>query len=531
MFTTLSHTEYDWDYGMKLDKNVGKGHNDQIVNLIRGKMLGGSSSINYELYARGEPRDYDRWEQVAPGWGWNSVLHYFKKLENMTDPSVTNSPYNSYLHSTEGPVKISRPLPNKNFQTINEIILKSFEEMGVQRTLEMNGVESLGVTLPHFTFAEGRRSSTAECYLKPTKDRPNLFIAKYTRALKVLIDPYTLNAYGVQLLTKSGKLVKVFAKKEVILSAGSIDTPKLLMLSGIGPKEELYKHDIDTLVDLPVGKNLHDHQFVPLIFSGKRGMSTIVQNLESIGELDAIPIPAQNAFINVENGEHRQLQNFNVHIGALASPVIQLACEALSYTRSFCASIGEANLRGAIDWSFLILLHPKSRGHVALKSSDPLDDPFIDAGFLRSEEDIRLLKKGLMFMQKLTKTSYYRYVRATLEKLDVPGCDKAKLDYDEYWRCFVMNTVGSLQHPVGTCAMGPEGVVNERLKVHGVSRLRVIDASVMPTIPGGNTNAPTMMIGEKGADMIKADYGLFMNEVQMLRQYRMRDSHDLIWNS
>ncbi|XP_028173844.1 glucose dehydrogenase [FAD, quinone]-like, partial [Ostrinia furnacalis] len=519
-FTTLSHTEYDWDYSMKLDRDVGRAHTRQAVNLLRGKMLGGSSAINYELYARGEPRDYDSWEQVAPGWDWHSTLKYFKKLENMTDSTVMNSPHNSHLHSTEGAVKISKPAFNEYFRTVNEIILQAYEEMGLKRTLEMNGLESLGVSLPHFTFADGRRSSTAECYLKPTKDRPNLSIAKYTRALKVLIDPYTLTAYGVKLLTKTGRLVNVFANKEVILSAGAIDTPKLLMLSGVGPREELEKHAIESIVDLPVGRNLQDHQFVPLIFTGKRGLGTVVQHLISSRELNSVPVPTQNGFINVDNGPYRQLQTFNSHIGAFGSPVIQLTCESLGYKRSFCASIARANFGGAIDWTFLILLHPESRGRVTIKSKNPLDDPVIESGFLRSKEDVRVLKKGVKFMQKLTKTSYYRHVQATLEKLDVPGCDKAKLEDGEYWHCYVVNTVGSLQHPVGTCAMGPDGVVDERLKVHGVSRLRVIDASVMPTIPGGNTNAPAMMVGEKGADIIKEDYHFFVDESPVLR-FRM----------
>lgn len=516
---------------MTLDKYTGQAHTNQQVNLIRGKMLGGCSSNNYELYVRGSPEDYDEWAEIAPGWDWSSTLKYFKKFENMTDPTVMNNPHTAYLHSTEGPVKISRPTPNRYFKHVNEIILRSFEEMGLRRILETNGPDDLGVTLPHFTFANGRRSSTAEAYLRRTKDTPNLFVAKYTRALRILIDPHTSRAYGVNLLTKSGNLVNVLAKKEVILSAGSIDSPKLLMLSGIGPKKELERFDIQTIVDLPVGKNLHDHQFVPLIFAGKRGFQTAVQNVLSTMELDSIPVPTQNGFINVDGGRRRQLQIFNTHAGALSSPVTQLTCETVGFKRSLCSSIGRVNFYREIDWTFLILLHPSSRGKVTLRSKNPLDDPVIESGFLNSEEDFRVLRKGVNFMHGLVKTSYYKRVRASLERLDVPGCDK-RLDHEDYWSCYVRQTVGSLQHPVGTCAMGPEGVVDERLRVHGVSGLRVVDASIMPKIPGANTNAPAMMIGEKGADLIKEDHGLLASdELRILHQFGMHGLHDLWLNA
>lgn len=527
LFTTLSHTEYDWDYSMKLDHGYGKALVNQSVSLIRGKMLGGCSSNNYEVYARGEPLDYDEWSEIAPGWNWNSVLAYFKKLENMTDSTVTNNSRNAYLHSTEGPVKISRPDPNFYFKVVNEIILQSYQEIGLKRNLEMNGPDSLGVSLPHFTFSDGRRSSTAEAYLRPTKNRRNLFVAKYTRALRILIDPYTIRAYGVELLSKSGNLVKVLANKEIVLSAGAIDTPKLLLLSGIGPKEELDNLHIHSIVNLPVGRNLQDHTLVPLILSGKHGFKTALQNVVSVSELNAVPVPILNSFINVDKGHRRQLQIFQTHVGALSSPMLQLTCELVNYKSSFCSSIARINLYRAIDWIFLVLLHPVSRGKVTLKSNNPLDDPVIEPGFLDSEEDVRVITKGVKFMRRLIKTSYYRHVHAALEKLDIPGCDKNKLSREEYWLCYVKNTIGSLQHPVGTCAMGPDGVVDERLRVHGVSGLRVVDASIMPKIPAGNTNAPTMMIGEKGADMIKEDYGLLgTNELYPLHQFRMRGLRD-----
>jgi choline dehydrogenase len=510
LFTTLIGTEYDWNYDIHFDKDIGHIHKNKMAKMIRGKMLGGSSSINFELYARGEPADYDEWNEVAPGWDWQTVLPYFKKLENMTDPTVFNDPYHAKLHSTDGPIKISRPVHNLYFRTINQILLESFEEIGVKRILEMNGLHNLGVTIPHFTFADGRRSSTAEGYLRPVKHRHNLYVAKNARVTKVLIDPLSLNAYGVQILNQHGELVNIYAKKEVILSAGSIDTPKLLMLSGIGPRRELKRHNIKILRNLPVGKNLQDHPFIPLVFTGERGLGSSVQHFVSVTELNGAPLPMQNGFLNLNRVDgRRQLQFVNVHVGAFASPVIQVACGSITYAKEFCSSIARVNLLNAMDVMGLALIRPESRGQVTLRSRNPLDNPVIEGGLLQREEDIEVLTEGVRFLERLVNTTYYRSVKGTLEKLNVPRCRKFVKYPRMYWRCYVKTTVGSLQHPVGTCAMGADGVVDERLRVHGVYGLRVVDASVMPLIPGGNTNTPSIMIGEKAADMIKQEYMLF----------------------
>ncbi|CAH2979314.1 unnamed protein product [Chilo suppressalis] len=511
LFVTLMGTEYDWGYNVKLDDGVGGIYNNKQLPLIRGKMLGGCSSLNFEMYSRGESKDYDEWNQIAPGWDSETALHYFKKLENFTDPSVMNNPDYSSFHSTEGPVKISSNARNDYFDKINNNILNSYEELGMKRVVELDGPYSLGAALPRWTFNSGRRSSTAESYLRSTPDRNNLFVSKFTRATKILIDSDELRAYGVEVVTQSGKKLKVHATIEVILSAGSIDTPKLLMLSGVGLRNELESHGIDTLVELPVGKNMQDHALIPLVFSGKRGLDSAVQHVISATEMDSVPAPIQNGFFNINKLDgRRQFQISNTHVGALAAPVLQFACETLNMRRDFCSSIAQANILNAIDWTFLVLLHPKSRGEVKLKSQNPLDDPVVIGGYFRNENDVDDFIEGLNFMQRLVNTSYYKSVKGKLEKLNVKPCRKLAYNTDNYWRCYIRNTVSILQHPVGTCAMGPDGVVDERLRVYGVAGLRVVDASVMPTIPGGNTNIPTMMIGEKAADMIKEDYGVFV---------------------
>ncbi|XP_023948971.2 ecdysone oxidase-like [Bicyclus anynana] len=514
LFGALVHSKYDWDYPVELDPGTGQNHADGKVYVGGGKMLGGSSSSNLQVYARGAPEDFDQWNEVAPGWGWDTVLHYYKKLEHMTDYSVLQNPYNAYYHSTSGPVAVSRPTANAYYEKVHEQVLGSWEEMGIKRLLEINGPEMLGGSRSHFTFANGRRSSTAEEYLRPNKDRPNFYITKYARVTKVLIDSMTLRAYGVRVLLETGDMITLYANIEVIVSAGTIGTPKLLMLSGIGPREVLEPLNINTMADLPVGKNLQDHLMVTLVIKGQKGFQTAVQNLLIPTELDAFPIPLQAAFFRLNSSLSKHygstrphIQLFNNRLGATAAPAILFGCRATAnLVREYCYSMSEANVYREVDLLSLILLHPKSRGQVRLRSSNPFDDPLTEIGYFRNMKDLALMVEAIKFMVKVTETSYYRKVGGEVARLAVRGCEGLVYGTDEYWACYAVNTVNSLAHPVGTCTMGRDGVVDERLRVHSIKGLRVVDASVMPVSPSGNTNAPTMMIGEKAADMIKEDY-------------------------
>ncbi|XP_069362094.1 ecdysone oxidase-like [Maniola hyperantus] len=512
----IMHSEYDWDHGADLDPGTGQVHVDGKIYMGGGKMLGGSSSSNALIYARGAPEDFEDWNKIAPGWDWDTVLHYYKKLEHMTDHSVLQNPYNAHYHSTSGPVAISRPRANDYYEKVNDQVLSSWEEMGIKRLLETNGPEILGASRPHFTFSKGRRSSTAEAYLRPTKDRPNFYITKFARVIKVLIDSSTLRAYGVKVLLKTGEIVTLYANIEVILSAGTIGTPKLLMLSGIGPREVLEPFNIHTIADLPVGKNLQDHLFVTLVIKGQKGLQTAVQNLLAPGELDKFPLPLQTGFIRLNGsvskyyGKNKpHIQIFNIRVGATAAPVLLFGCRVIgNLTEDYCYSVSKANVYREIDLMNLLLLHPKSRGQVRLRSSDPLVAPLVEIGFFRNIKDVAIMVEAIKFMLRITETSYYRKVGGAVAQLDVNGCEGLHHGTDEYWACYAVNTVNSLQHPVGTCPMGPDGVVDERLRVHKIKGLRVVDASIMPLSPSGNTNAPTMMIGEKAADMIKEDHNV-----------------------
>lgn len=510
---TLPGTEYDWNVEAQFDKGVGLAHPGGILNYPRGKMLGGCSSTNFLIYSRGVPEDYEEWNRIAPGWDWETVLPYFKKLEGMTDMSVFKTPQNAYLHSTDGPVKVSRLVTLKSTAVIDNIRLDSYEEMGIQKVLENNGPEIEGASRPHFTFYNGRRSSTAEAYLRPAKDRPNLKVAKFATVTKILVDPLTLRAYGVEIFT-SNKLIKIYSKKEVILSAGTINSPKILMHSGIGPREELSKFGIKTLINLPVGQNFHDHQTIPLVFKGKLGILTAVQNMAAAPQLDTLPVPVQAGFFRLNtssssypNKYQPHFQFFNTYVGAAASVLLAIGCKTLgNFDQAFCWSLGKANAVNEIDNVLLVLMHPLSRGEIRLKSKNPMEDPTINLGYYRNEYDLLVAAEGVKFMNTFINTTYFRKVGGSLARLSVRGCEHIPWGTDEYWRCYAKNTVSSLLHGVGTCSMGRQGVVDERLRVHNVDGLRVVDASVIPMIPSGNTNAPVMMVGEKAADMIKADH-------------------------
>nr|ATJ44532.1 alcohol oxidase 5 [Helicoverpa assulta] len=513
LFTTLQGTEYDWNYKARFDEGVGLAHPGGFLPYSRGKVLGGSSSTNYLIYSRGVPEDYEKWNRIAPGWGWDSVLHYFKKLEGMTDTTLFKNPRTAYLHSTDGPVKVSRPGTMASTAAIDDIRLDCYEEMGIQRVLEINGPEIVGAARPHFTLYNGRRSSTAEAYLRPAKDRPNLKVAKFSTVTKILIDPHTLQAFGVQVSMNNKKTINVFASKEVIVSAGTINSPKILLQSGIGPQEDLSKLGIKTVADLPVGKNFHDHQAIQLIYKGKQGIETAAQNIAAAPQLDTLPVPVQSGFFRINTTSdypsvsQPHFQFFNTYIGAAAWPLLMVVCKTVAnFDEKLCNSQANANAFNEIDNVLLIMLHPLSRGQVRLASADPSDDPIIDLGYYRDPYDLDVAAEGVKYMNTLINTKYFRNVKGSVPRLSVPGCEDLDWGSHQYWRCYAKNTVASLLHAVGTCSMGPDGVVDERLRVHNIGGLRVVDASVIPFIPSGNTNAPVMMIGEKAADMIKADY-------------------------
>lgn len=448
--------------------------------------MGGCSTTNAMFYVRGNKADYDDWAAKGNyGWSYKDVLPYFIKAENNTESSLTASPY----HGTGGPLNVQFP---RFVTTLREMFINAAEEFGWQRG-DYNGERQDVAGYLQATIAGPSREDTAKAYLNPIKNRKNLFVIKNTIVTKILIENKI--AKGVQYF-RDGKTYKVFAKKEVIISSGAINSPKLLMLSGIGPKDELERHGIKVVEDLPVGKNLQDHLQVHIFFEIKSNSSNRWRFEKNINQYAAertgpltTPAAEAMAFLNTENNT---VQQPNLQFTWLSGIVPERIYEQ------------KINIITII----LVNVKPKSIGKVRLGSSSWEDMPVIDPNFFSEESDFTVYQKGFEYLLEYMKTPTMSKLSPKLYIELYPKCKD--MNQSNLIKCIINLYSQSIYHPVGTTKMAPEedigAVVNPDLQVHGVRNLRVIDASIMPTIPGGNTNAPTIMIAEKGSDIIKEFY-------------------------
>lgn len=517
LFSSLQNqTEYDWIYYLERDgqSSLAATHGGFWP---RGKMLGGTSANNAMVYVRGNKRDFDTWEQLGnEGWSWDNVLPYFKKLEN-NQAEISNAP-DATEYGTDGPLKI-----NYYFQTeisnTKHIIFEPAVEKGYKMVADINGPNFMGYTSVHGNHHQGKRWSTAKAYLSPPT-KPNLHIVKYAHVTKVNIDNNNV-ATSVTFLLQ-GKEYTVNAKKEIILSAGAVNTPQLLMLSGIGPRDQLEKFNIPVIKDLKVGQNLQDHVMSPYYMPLHKGQ-TVKPNIRDIvedmytysltgtGPLSTIPAIDAVGFINTVNETdiYPDLQMHQIFIQN-NNPTPAQFFSKFGYDKVLTQQIADINKEEDIMIYLPILLNPKSIGHIEIRSADPFDKPKIFANYLHSQDDVDTLVRSIRIIQSFQTTNYIKNKKGREEKLHLPRCDKFKFNTEEYWGCYVRHISTTLYHPVGTAKMGPssdpDAVVDAKLKVYGIKGLRVADASIMPKITSGNTNAPVIMIGEKAADLIKADW-------------------------
>ena len=479
-----------------------------------GKTLGGTSSINGMVYTRGSKADYDMWEESGgDGWGFNTVLPYFKKAESCLFGDI-DSGYRGF----SGPIPITK---STWISDPAKLFLKAGRELGYSK-MDYNGESQIGFFQSQVTVSEGVRYSASRAYLHPARERKNLFIRTGVRVRNIVFDD-NLRATGVQYLVNEVFQDTIYkARKEIILSSGAVESPHTLLVSGIGPADLLTKYGVRVLKDLPgVGKNLQDHVTVAMeywvdssIAKQLTLMTTdILSQLKSKldytifghGPLAAVPMETV-AFLPIAND---------------SSPAVQVlftggTVPLKDYEDSGFASQALNQILGHSPFSeeppqgytfFPSLLHPKSRGEVVFDRESHLFPPSINPNYLSDQEDVAVLLKGVRWVEEIVNTSAFKEIGG------FPSFRNTKCSYkfgtDMFWEWYIRRGTWTQSDYCGTCKMGspsdPMTVVDSRLRVMGVSGLRVVDASVIPTIPSGGLLAPVVMIAEKAADMIKED--------------------------
>ncbi|MCU0498263.1 MAG: choline dehydrogenase [Anaerolineae bacterium] len=465
-------TEVDWNY-----ETVPQAHlNGRRLYWPRGKTLGGTSAINAMIYMRGHPSDYDHWEELGnEGWSYEDVLPYFKLSED-------NSRGANRYHGTGGPLSVIDPVA---ISPLSEAFVAAGRAIGMPYQADFNDEDQEGVGLYQSTIRNGKRCSSAVAFLRPALERDNLTVITHAHTTRILFEGRC--AVGVQYL-ENGFPREARAQREVILAAGAVNTPQLLMLSGIGPADHLREQEIKVISDLPgVGANLQDH-----LVTGLSNYST-----QPVSLSNAMKPHQVIRYLLTSTG---MLQTNGAEVGAYftvdsSSPAPDIQVHFLP---GFFVNHGFTRVDGHGFALGITVARPKSRGTIRLQSANPLVTPLIDPQYFSDPSDLELLVAAFKRVRELVYSAPFDPYRGA-ELL--PGWE---VQSDDQIREYMKWQIETIYHPVGTCKMGHDemGVVNERLQVHTLENLRIADASIMPTIPGGNTNAPTIMIGEKAAELI-----------------------------
>lgn len=474
---------YDW--GLKTEPEPWA--RDRSIPAARGKVLGGSSSVNGMMYSRGHPRDYDQWAQMgATGWAYEEVLPFFRKSES-------NWRGASHWHGADGPLGVSRPDTDT---PLTRALKSAGQAAGLPVTDDFEGEQPEGVGLPDLTTASGKRASASQAFLNPARSRPNLTIITSARVTRLVLDRGRVTHIEY---VRNNVPQRVAVGQEAILCGGAYASPHLLMLSGIGRGDDLRRAGVTPVLDLPgVGQNLKEHPLAamgfqarqPLGFSGKiradrLALSGLGWMLTGRGFPSTVPLSAIIYHKSQPGLERPDLENI----------VMPTALDARVWFP------GIVSPKPEVLTNLNVVLHPSSTGSVTLRSADPEATPVIRLNILQAQEDIDRLRYNIRWFRDLVRT-------APLSEFAgdeiFPGKD---IESDAALDAYIRSTVVTAQHPVGTCRMGTDpsvAVVSPELRVHGTENLRVADASVMPSLIGGHTNAPAVMIGERAADFIRA---------------------------
>ena len=475
----LMNPKYNWGHKFEKDPHLG----GRELLMPRGRMLGGSSALNGMIYVRGNRLDYDEWEALGnEGWGYRDVLPYFKKSENWHGPT-------SEYHGTGGELDVS--LPRAPHPTSLNFV-EAAEAMQCLRNDDVNGASQDGAGIMHMTQRKGERVSASRAFLHPIKARPNLKIMTDTRVDRIRFSGR--KAIGVA--AWDGAPRQIDARREVILSAGSITSPHLLLLSGVGPAEHLQEHGIDLVHALPgVGQSLQDHINVSTFYGSNRKDLYSMSRRFMLGNALA---PLKYLFFR-------------------KGPLTSNFLEAAAYVRSrpdldrpdlqiiygpgvfpLEGKVDDAGMRSGFTFN-ITFLQPLSRGRISLNSADPSAAPRIVGNVLSHQEEVDTLARGMRWTRQLVSSGRLRID----DCVELPGT--AARETEQQLRDYIMNMASTCLHPTSSCRMGTDdmAVVDHSLRVRGLDGIRIVDASVMPRIPSGNTNAPTIMVAEKAADLIR----------------------------
>ncbi|XP_034828310.1 glucose dehydrogenase [FAD, quinone] [Maniola hyperantus] len=498
MFLNFIGSSIDWGYKTEPEPAACLGEKDKKCYWPRGKVLGGTSVMNGMMYMRGSHKDYDGWAAAGnEGWAYEDVLPYFLKSEDNKQIEEMDRGY----HATGGPLTVSQ-FPYH--PPLSYSLIKAGEELGY-KVVDLNGEHHTGFSIAQTTNRNGSRLSVARAFLRPAKDRPNLHVMLNATVTKVLINQTTRQAYAVEVRNSFGGTEVIFANNEIIVSAGAVASPQILQLSGIGDPEVLSRAGVKVVHKLPaVGRNLHNHVAHFLNFhvndnnTAPLNWATAMEYLLfRDGLMSGTGISEVTALINTKYSDPAE-----------DNPDVQLFFGGFLADCAKTGMVGEKLGDGSRSVQmFPAVLHPKSRGRLEIGSADPFAYPKIYANYLTHPDDVKTLVEGIKFAIKLSETKALKKYGMKLDRTPVKGCEKIKFGCDAYWECAVRMQTAPENHQAGSCKMGPRGdptaVVDNLLQVQGIDRLRVADASIMPAVTSGNTNAPTIMIGERAADFIK----------------------------